>query len=473
MSATPSEFSDFMRWYNSLRDRFGPDETAPTHDERFFWGPHDEVAAEALELLTVSTALVGYQGPDQEQLAEQCGPLHLQALRKHVEAIDPAHLQTLARQMTQSTVRQRESNTVDVEELTAQLATLRAYTEDLRGAAIDIGNRVDEQSHEDFMRALEQAARNTPGLSVRITETVVSPDGQHHDLRDDMAIGPDPDSDSHISFGVASDIKTATGIDDSRTRASIEAVHRRRFASLAERLALRDHRRDDELAIQKHLLNATTRELEFAGALPDLPASLAGLLPGHIHALRMNVLSNMTDAVQDGLDRGRRGDNTALVVAWQSATLAEAVRTATPYFLPINRLTPPSDPPGTPGPALAPGDHFVFHDSPVPGPAGLHITAWLFSANEHGAPDESALLYNCHADGSFETHYLSLHTGACTTLAQSVLNTLTHGQWSTTKRRKLPGRPGEHAWRSALGRVSTKEMRTGSLAQVRTLNPDQ
>lgn len=475
MSSTPAAFSDFMKWSDSLVDRFAPDPNAPTDEERYVWGPHDEIAVEVLELFEVSTALVNYQGPSQEALEERCGRLHLQTLRTHLEGIDPGHLQHLNRQMTQSVARQRNAGVCDPDELAPQLAALSDYTSSLRDAAIAIANRVNDRAHQDYLSAFEKAARSVPGASVRITETVMGPDGQDHVLRDDMVVGPDPTNPGTppLSFTLDDDIKTATGLNDSRTAASMNAVVQRRLESLGERLALTGHPAHDEPATQKHLRNAIEREVAVAKVLPLLPNPLAGLLPGHIHVLRMNMLLGALEAFGDGADRGRRGDRTALAAAWQSAAVGEAVRTAIPYYLTHEQRAQFIAPTGSPKPpTLPPGDHFVFHDAPLPGPAEMQVLAWLFSVDDQGNLDDSALLYRWIAGGAFETSQLSLRTGACADLARPVIDALAHGRWTTVKRRKLPGRPGSRAWRAALGRASAAEMSTGSLAQVRTLDRD-
>ena len=472
MTQTPDTaervFEDFMGWFNSLSERLAPKDPTGSAQEKLVWSPHEQMVQDTVELLSVATGLAHYRGDREEDLEQTCGAMHLQALRRAVDDTDAERARAFCTELSRLVAQQRSTDDVDVDELKLLADRLMDCTRQLRDAAMAVGNRADEESTRRMLTGFEMAARDTPGVQLRVTEVMQGPDGRDTVLRDTMAIGPDADNPAPaLGFRRSSTQVKALGMDHDRAATDAERVFNRRMQLATDRLSLTSSTAANHDTIREHLVDPTLRDAQISSVIGDTPHPMLNLLPGHAHALRMNLLEIARRGLEEGAVRGARGDASAAHAGWQLAAVGLALTQAAVYYLPAGRLAQTR----TSAPArLSPGEHLVFHDSPLEGPAGMDMLAWVFSTDEAGLVDDVAHVVTVEQPGSLEMALVNLAAGDAAVLGRRVLATLTDRSWSTTKRRRLPGRPGDHAWTSTLGRVSTSELRTGSLARVHQIN---
>ena len=314
------------------------------------------------------------------------------------------------------------------------------------------------------------------GSDVRITEEVVSPDGSTTVLSEERVYRPAVGTVDDGVVGPASEsLDLRLGANQDGVPAAFNDIIRRQLQQMHADLRLPDSAPYDLVRTQ-YLSRAIRRVEQGAGisaAMRNVPKSLTGLAPGDFHSFRTSLISGLTSSATEGVNRSRaqRGDREPKGAERTTLAMLEFWSTAMPYFLPTPTPSPrglPDPPRNLPGPAIA-----IFHDlMQIPTDPDLKVLGWLFFAGPCGRPEPvmSVVLATpgtgC-TDPKIDIVNASTTSGALAATAGKILDLVAGGTWEVSKRRKIPGPMGSKQWRDGLGR--TKELHTGSLAQVHTL----
>ena len=430
-------------------------------------------AAAAGQLLGRVDELLHPASEHQAAVADWVGGPRLESLRRAHEGVDDAAVdQAIARMQAQADA-QEQSGVADFGVLTQMTAELRGLVGSLWGVVADVHSHLQDKVAQDQIRAFEAAARQVPGTNLRITETVAAPDGTQHVVRDVMALGPDPDlTGVDVRFSLSTTRKQLLGLDDERgAEIAGRQVQQLRATRTLQRLGLPASASVDQVherAVARVLSRAEV-DADIGDVVGGVHHGLVGLMPGHWAALRASALLIIAETIRDAGNRGRRGDPVAGAAAEHALMIAMALVHGAVYYLP-SALIPAAAGLGDHGAGLPAGwDIVVFHDRPVPLGADAEAIAWVFTTTDEGAVlDLGQVLLEACDEGvvGIELSNVSLRRGPAGAVAGRVLEGLVHPGWQVSKRRKLPGKPGEKAWRDALGRAAAAELRTGSLTGV-------
>ncbi len=402
----------------------------------------------------------------------------LESLRRAAGQVDVDEVDRVRGAMRVEADAQESAGVADYGRLRRQGDELHRLTEQLRSIVRDIYVHLEEKAAADQLSAIEEAARQVPGSNVRITEMVAGPDGMQHVVRDVMALGPDPDlAHVNVNYSMPQDRRQLLGVDDRRqAELAGQRVQHLRGTRALTLLGLPETASTamvQDRAIG-HLLARTQVDAEIGDVLGDLPAGLVGLMPGHLPALRASAMLMLVDAIQDAAARGRRGDQVVGASGSHMLLVGLALVHGTPFHLPVAMVPTEEVPPGR-FPALPPGDIVVFHDRPLQLGEDAAAIAWLFTVDDdRTVMDFGQVLLEVGDDDTtgIEVSNVNLARGPAAAVAARVLAGVALPGWQVATKRKPPGRPGNRIWRNRLGRGAATELRTGSLAAVRTRGED-
>jgi len=431
----------------------------------------------AVTLVRLVGELLDAPAQQRAAIEEWVGAPRLESLRRVAGQVDVDELARVRAAMRAAADDQAARGVADYATLSRQSSDLRGHVGDLRAIVGDIYGHLEEKAAQEQLRAIEQAARQVPGSNVRITETVAGPDGTHHVVRDVMAIGPDPElARVDVNYSLSSDRKLLLGLDDQRgAEIAGQQVQHVRATRALQVLGLPESATAAQVQDRAihHLLTRSQVDAEIGDVLGNLPSGLVGLRPGHFPGLRASAQLILVDAIQDAAARGRRGD---LVVAGHGnhmLLLGLALVHGSVFYLPTAAVASEATQRDE-DVALPVGDLVVFHDRPLPLGPGAEAIAWVFTVADDGAVMGFAQVMLEAGDAEttgIELSNVNLARGEAAAVAARVLAAVARPGWQVTKKRKLPGRPGEKAWRDTLGRAAAVELRTGSLGAVHTRGP--
>lgn len=421
-----------------------------------------------MDLLRVTGELVGDEDA-QRQLGEFGGVQRAASVVAARERVPSEHVAALTREMkTLAGSSLHASGAVDEREFVKQLEELRPLTGELERAVFEFVSAAEEKAHHEQMDALTTAARQVPGVSLRVTEDVIGPDGSSTIVRDEMITGPTDDSPQVIATSSPTEVTHALGLDVGRVQEAADRVRVLRARRAQERLGLTDSASVASVhhELQRWLRDAADRDTAISSVLPFLPDGLRDVQPGDLHTLRSSLVTGMLNGYDQAAPRAARGDQ--MMESAQTMALLDgfAMSSAVPHYLPLSQAHHHG---AAQGPWRVPNEEtMVLHDRPMD-VAGLPVLAWVFTATDDGAVEEIGKVLVVEGDLGFAVHNVNLVQGPGAPFSHGVLRALTTREWTIPKKRKLPGRPGEKAWRAQLGRQADHERRTGSLARVRAL----
>lgn len=431
-------------------------------------GAHARLADLLMDLVRVTGELVG-DDEAQRQLGEFGGVQRAASVVAARERVASEQVAALTREMKTLAGSPHESGAIDERDFVKQLEEIRPLTGELERAVFEFVSAAEERAHHEQMDALTTAARQVPGVSLRVTEDVIGPDGSSTIVRDEMITGPTDDSPQVIATSSPTEITHALGLDVGRVQEAADRVRVLRARRAHARLGMADsasvasvHRE-----LQRWLLDAADRDTAISSVLPFLPDGLRDVQPGDLHTLRSSLVAGMLNGYDQAAPRAARGDQ--MMGSAQTVVLLEAfaVSSAVPYYLPLGHQAHHDG--AAHGPWRLPNEEqMVLRDRPMD-VAGLPVLSWMFTANDDGAVEEIGQVLVVEGDLGFAVHNVNLVDGPAAPFAHEVLHALTTREWTIPKKRKLPGRPGDKAWRAQLGRQADHERRSGSLARVRTL----
>lgn len=331
------------------------------------------------------------------------------------------------------------------------------------------------------------AFRSTPGLRGRITEEVVGPDGNVTVVRDEL-VEPDrradssDDSRSGVITGsppLPEDEREALGAADDPV--VLSALKKIRLDELTEmltdlRLTERSPWEQVRAAFVERAAASMERTAAIAAALRDPPQTQRGLLPGDVHALRNSAAYSVIEPLLNAPTQGGLDEEMALVA------LGRLLLESTPYLVPTPDISEVKVRTGNLDVRLPSRRCYVVHDAVAlpnqPGVTDLpNVTGWVFVGDEDLRPLPGCVCivgYPATEDddsspAAFRIVFASTSGPAVRDAAQTVLETLGTGSWTTAERRKLPGKPGGDKWTAALRAEAEAELADGSLAQVHRL----
>lgn len=429
-------------------------------------GAHARLA-ELIELLVRVTGELAVDEQEQQQLGEFGGVQHVTAVVAARRRLESERVEDLTRRMKELVERQASPGEVDEGMFVKQLEELRPWTGELERAVFEFVGAAKERAHREQMDALAEAARQVPGMSLRVTEDVMGPDGSSTIVRDEMITGPTDDSPQVIDTSTPADLKEALGLDVGRVQEAADRVGVLRARRAHARLEMAKSATFESVhrELQEWLRGVARRDTAISSVLPFLPDGLRDVQPGDLHALRSSLILGMLNGFDQAAPRAARGDQA--MDSAQSVVLLEgfAVASAVPHFLPLEMV--PGD--VERGPWRVPNEEtLVLHDQPLD-MAGLPVLAWLFTATDDGVVEDVGQVLVVEGALGFAVRNVNLVEGCAAGSAHRVLSALTARSWSAPKKRKLAGRPGDKAWQDQLGRYADHERRTGSLARVRAL----
>lgn len=401
----------------------------------------------------------------------------LESLRRAVGRVDQVELARVRGVMDATADAQEATGVADYAVLSRQSRELEAVTGNLRAVVADIYMHLEEKAAQNQLSAIEEAARQVPGTNLRITETVAGPDGTQHVVRDVLATGPDQDlAHVDVNYSTPAARRQLLGLDDARAAElagqhvqQLRAVRALRLLGLPD-TATANQVQDKAIA---RFIDRGRLDGEIGGVVGDVPDGMVGLMPGHFTTLRASALLLVVDAVQDAANRGRRGDMVAAGGGTHLLLVGLALTHGTVFHLPAARV--PATGPRTERPGTLPaGDVVVFHDRPLALEPGTEAIGWIFTTADDGTVADFAqvILAAGNAENvGLELTNVNLARGAAAVVAARVLAGIAEADWQEPRKRKLPGRPGDKAWRDALGRAAAAELQTGWLGAVHT--PDR
>lgn len=471
MTAQSHPLEMLMNWFSSLRARL-PDGVGLSESEQV-WQLHQSNAETQQQLLAMTSPVVALQGEERARLDALVGAIRMNTLVQAHHGTDEQAIARVTAEMLDTVADQRSRQSLEHSPLVDQGLMSEGLTKPLWDAVKTIFIHLDEQRHTTMRDDLAAAARTVPGMELRITEEVLGPDGTLSVVRDEMAIGPPAESEGQeFRPTMDDDRKRLLGLDDVRTAqtAGERIRHTRAERALATlKLPVSATAGQVEPAIIDRIEHHLEWDGHHAEMLPELPETLQGLRPGHIYALRQQLIIALMTTHDELRDRARRGDRNAEGAAVQFLQTAFAMTEASVFYLPVAHV-----PDGGPAPAhdAARGTQevLVFHDKPFEVGPDVSVIAWLLPVSDTGQPEQLGQIVAARTGGktTLEVSNVNLVSGHGATVAGRVWDALGAEGWSQAKRRKLPGRPGEREWKRALGRGSQAEMSSGSLAQVWT-----
>lgn len=139
-------------------------------------GAHARLADLVMDLVRVTGELVG-DDEAQRQLGQFGGVQRTASVVAARERLASAQVVAMTREMKTLADSPHASGVIDEREFVKQLEELRPLTGELERAVFEFVSAAEEKAHHEQMDALTTAARQVPGVSLRVTEDVIGPDG--------------------------------------------------------------------------------------------------------------------------------------------------------------------------------------------------------------------------------------------------------------------------------------------------------